>query len=312
VKIVDSNGNETTRVNCNDGLRLLIDLNNPTGYTVTQVEVMRSLNSIPTSSMNVTHVSAEQILVVLECNQSDCGFDQWYLSKLTFGNATTGSMTKSFEPLPTSEFTAYDPDTVVYITEPEQLFDLDLESGDLYYLLMNDLDLSGFDVDNFGSFWGIFDGNGYSIKNYTVNRVVANGDHCFGLFEYGCGLVRDLNLEDVSVTVANIGDATVSFYGIAGNPGGGDVLSCYDCTLSGEITIAAPCNVVRIFAYNPAADDNACVNCINYADISVGSILNGEDVLFADSGVSGCKNYGEIYVGSNKVTIPDVEDCTGS
>ena len=69
-------------------------------------------------------------------------------------------------------------------------------NGGYYYKLMNDIDLTGIEWSNPGDFNGVFEGNGYSIKNMSVVATFYDKDLNLGLFKSGSGVVKNLSLED--------------------------------------------------------------------------------------------------------------------
>jgi len=97
------------------------------------------------------------------------------------------------------------------------------------YLLIEDLDLSefstGFGWNPLNTFSGIFNGNGYVIKNLFINRRDAIGG-C-GLFSQMNGNIENLYLENVNIT----GGYTKTG-GIAGISNG----KIFNCHVSGKIT----------------------------------------------------------------------------
>ncbi|MEM1484530.1 S-layer homology domain-containing protein [Oscillospiraceae bacterium PP1C4] len=97
----------------------------------------------------------------------------------------------------------------------------------VYYKLMNNLNLSGYNadggwvpigVDSIKPFKGIFNGNGNQITGLTINRT---GSFTQGLFGYIGGMVENLGVVNVSVS----GKEYVG--GVAGYVGGGTVEDCY-------------------------------------------------------------------------------------
>ena len=93
--------------------------------------------------------------------------------------------------------------------------------GDKHYLQTGDIDLSGY-IDNGGwvplcqdteyPFSGSYDGDGYKIKNLTINRPDDAGQ---GLFMFVHGELKNMILEDVDITAdGQIGSIAVSFDGI--------------------------------------------------------------------------------------------------
>ena len=99
------------------------------------------------------------------------------------------------------------------------------------YILMNDIDLSSYsnwdpigDVTSNTGFTGTLDGNGYVVKNLTINRPTEDG---VGLFEIigdgmtlGVGQIKNLGLENANVKGQN---------GSSGLASGssGDITNCY-------------------------------------------------------------------------------------
>lgn len=68
-----------------------------------------------------------------------------------------------------------------------------------HYILMNDIDCGGLGLpaigtDSSSAFTGIFDGQGYTIKNYKPSV-----GEFMGLFGYSTGTIRNLNVENVTV-----------------------------------------------------------------------------------------------------------------
>ncbi len=76
-------------------------------------------------------------------------------------------------------------------------------------------------------FSGIFDGNGYSIKNL---RIIAetSSDASVGFFGYLTGTVRNLGLQNCNIAVTNISSAAHTYLGsLVGWCYSGNVLNCY-------------------------------------------------------------------------------------
>ncbi len=85
------------------------------------------------------------------------------------------------------------------------------------YVLMNDIDCDGLALPIIGenatnSFRGLFDGQGYTISNYTVAP-----NQYMGLFGYNSGNIRNLNVTDFNFNIENSNtSAAVYVGGIAG------------------------------------------------------------------------------------------------
>ncbi len=97
-----------------------------------------------------------------------------------------------------------------------------------HYLLMNDIDLQGASFSNrvaAGVFSGNFNGNGFSILNYTVNTAA-------GFFTTINGTVRNLTL------INGVYNATSNCGGLASSTGSGAIIeNCYvECSIVSTAT----------------------------------------------------------------------------
>ncbi len=175
------------------------------------------------------------------------------------------------------------------------------------YILMNDIDLSVYENwEPIGTsdapFTGEFDGDGYQIKNLTIeDNPTEDSKHYYGLFGYAMNSnIKNITIVDCEISVhhqgENRGDACV----------GAIVAYCghttiSDCTVFGELVtdgfaegciggIAGRCKYAEISRCANYAD----VEVINYkysSYVSEGGIIG--DLLNA-SVVSECSNQGEI------------------
>src|SRR5574344_965133 len=70
------------------------------------------------------------------------------------------------------------------------------------YILMSDIDLSGYNWASVGSisnaFKGSLDGNGYSIKNLTINNSTATYQGLFGYTD--AATLQNINIENANIT----------------------------------------------------------------------------------------------------------------
>ncbi len=120
--------------------------------------------------------------------------------------------------------------------------DLDNIRNDLdgKYILMNDIDLSSYsnwdpigDIDSGVGFTGTLDGNGYVVKNLTINSPTKNFAGLFlgiGVGTLGVGEVKNLGLENVDIRIeSNTSDISVGALAASST---GIISNCY---ISGEI-----------------------------------------------------------------------------
>ncbi len=103
-----------------------------------------------------------------------------------------------------------------------------------HYKLVDDIDLENVEWTVIGStqtpFTGVFDGNGYKIKNLTIDSV--NGTEV-GLFGCSSGTIKNLILEDVNINLGTINSDSYVAALVATNNGTID-----NVTSSGTVTIA--------------------------------------------------------------------------
>lgn len=139
------------------------------------------------------------------------------------------------------------------------------------YRLMNDIDLDGEQWTPISvPVSGIFDGNGYSIKNMTIASSSNFSYKEVGLFKVYTGIVCNLNMENVNIAVPGYIATPTSISGkggvgaFAGYMGGGTIKNC---TVSGNISSGVD-NVGGLVGHTA---DNVIIklqNCTNYANIT--------------------------------------------
>ena len=217
-----------------------------------------TLSISSTSGGNVTHPGTGTFtypagaVVLLEVEPEEgYGFTHWSgnVSTIADINSTTTSITMNGHYFITANF--------AYGNFIETWYDLDDTRNDLsgYYMLMNNLDSStpGYaemasDVANQGKGWepigyrywdegqwigemfqGIFDGQGYEIKNLFIDQPVEPEEEGIGLFgSVGeGGMVRNVGLVDASVS----GGSQVG--GLMGVNDAGTMSNCY---VTGTVT----------------------------------------------------------------------------
>lgn len=149
------------------------------------------------------------------------------------------------------------------ISTPEDLQNISLTG---IYILTNDIDLEGVDFKTIDKFNGTLDGNGYCIKNLTIN---ANQSYV-GLFGHFNGTVKNLTLENVNITINETANNLLYIGGLAGCSIGGNF---DNITVSGNI-YANNCSYVGgIAGYLYKTDQKELKNLKNEANI------NGKDYV---------------------------------
>lgn len=177
------------------------------------------------------------------------------------------------------------------------------------YVLNNDIDLSNYDSwipigDEEHKFEGMLDGQGYIISNLTINTATiyeteySNSIAYVGLFSSASGAISNLNLQNISFDINDIGDVDeIDYFYIGGISGIGS--SIVNCSVNGNIKVSALCDV-NIGGIVGSGD------ATNYTNIDVKS--DASDVsshLYSDvycGGISGyaknisnCVNYGYVH-----------------
>jgi internalin A len=140
------------------------------------------------------------------------------------------------------------------------------------FYLTNDIDLSGKDWEPYDSggiedypFTGIFDGQGYVIRNMTTTKTDANGDSFYGLFmETNGATIKNVGFESVNFNI-NVNNGMEYVGGIVGSATGTTIDNCY---VTGDIS--APLSLVGGIA--GTARDTDITNSYNTADISGGTV----------------------------------------
>ncbi len=86
----------------------------------------------------------------------------------------------------------------VIVTSASQLDKYSVSSSKSY-ILDNDIDFQNGDFSGIQGFKGIFDGNGYTIKNFVHSEEPSSGES-FGLFSFtGSGAVKNLTFENCEI-----------------------------------------------------------------------------------------------------------------
>ena len=177
------------------------------------------------------------------------------------------------------------------------------EALSAYYLLMADINLSGYGGDNWRpigdathTFKGYFKGNGHVIENLTINRSTTNDVGLFG--SIGGGTVENLGIFGGSIK----GQTLVG--GVAGSFYGGLIQDCYNtATISG-----AGDQIGGIVGY--INDISTVQDCYNRGAITgndkvggiVGDNLGTVQQCYNAFSVTGSTNVGAV-VGNNGGTV---------
>ncbi len=162
------------------------------------------------------------------------------------------------------------------------------------YILMNDIDLSGYAWEPIngndytgGYFTGEFNGNGYVIKNLTINNPTS---YAQGLFGYACygAVIKNVGLENVNVTGKSDVGALIGY-----TEGAASITNCY---ATGNVS-ASESTAGGLVGWNLYSD---IVNC--FADVTVITTRDSGSVF----GTGGLIGFGEFMSITNSYAAGNV------
>lgn len=167
-----------------------------------------------------------------------------------------------------------------------------MSGSSLTYFLKNDIDLAGVNWTPIEGFSGTLVGNGYTIKNLTIDASTSN----VGLFSTLSGFVNNLKIENANITVSgrneNVGILCGNLEGNATNISVSGTVNAEKCTNVGGVFGYAKRSALGIHA------DLNLANLTNSASISglsnVGGIAGYTFAEYVDVTFASLKNFGSI------------------
>ena len=261
-----------------DTVYLLVTLSNPTGYEIKgftrydddrwyyPVSLSYGWNSITVSSLNYARDDVN--------------------GRLSFPEVTASIYRVS------ADYTGY-------ITTPEQLMNM---ADGHYYELLNDLDLSGIEWIP-SDFEGVFNGNGYTIKNLSVSLAVTNSNAYAGLFAKGTGIISNLNLSGKTISISASSDDGCVYNAFAGGlVAYGTGLNVYGCSIDLSY-IKATSTYGNAYAGGLVgyASNAIITDCRSDADVIASYSAGGLAGFVKDTIIKNCENLGSIgYIENEK------------
>lgn len=288
--------------------------NNPTGYDISKITINGSY----------TVGSEDSIYQLTKINDNEYIVEDFlsFTDNDTSDNPTISTVDVYYEnqyasnSVSRSNLGAYciyfESNEVKYISTPEEFIQAITEtdySNRAYYKLAADIDLSGKSWDRVDDyfFYGVIDGNGYAIKNYTVT-----GDwklDWFGMFRGLYGGVINLDFENAFIMLKRndvdlaAGLLTYENRGLIQN-----------CTIDNKsiINMTGRCD----FSFGGFAYSNGGTieGCINNANVSA-RIAYGAIAYYSGGGtIKNCVNNGNISVGTAYGIAWDgvLDNCTNN
>lgn len=162
-------------------------------------------------------------------------------------------------------------------------------SNDLngYYILMSDLNLSGINYTGLNNFYGVINGNGHKIIDFTYTLVGSrdNSNDTYGFIKNLNGTIKNLTFEKISINIYKYRDDNTNLYvgGICGILSGGKINNVH---ITRESTISAD-------HYREVKDGNPVKTQIGGF---VGAISSGE---ISNCSISSSNIYGKSGCGNN-------------
>ena len=143
-------------------------------------------------------------------------------------------------------------------------------------------------------FTGVFDGNGHTISNMTIDTGGAKNDY-LGLFGLVIGgEIKNLGLEDVSITGGNNSSA---LGGLAGNKVDGDVSSCYS---TGAVSGGAGSSYLGgLVGWNNGSSTSNCYSTCTVTGASISTYLGGLLGQNVSCNISNCYSTGAVTGGDS-------------
>ena len=277
-----------------DKVYMLVTLDNATGYKIDKAEY--SLRKEANLINSLIKIDDDHWYIEVDTNDE---INYIRLVSITYSNSyiekTVACGIESTDLFVTSS------DEIIYISTPDDLKNM---SSKYYYELKNDIDLSGLEWKG-SKFHGVFNGNGYSIKNMSFVGSVNNTNAHLGLFSAGRGIIQNLNLENATIIADLNADEEANYTAYVG----GFVayttnINLYNCTVD-EYSIFSIRNNTSKYSYagglvgESASGSATLTECENNASITalgrngyagglIGSTLNGR------VSINNCINNGNV------------------
>lgn len=200
---------------------------------------------------------------------------------------------------------------IKYISTPDDLKNM---SGGYYYELAKDIDLNGIEWQG-GSFYGVFDGKGYSIKNMSFVSTVSNYDAYLGLFAKGYGYITNINITEATV-IASITSDSNSYKAHCG----GLIAEVIGKTHISNCTV----DEYSVFTVNNTTPMSytyvgGMIGCASVSRISITNCTNNGNIrAISTYGSEGGRTYAAglaAYIESTPESIPDtivITSCTNN
>lgn len=225
ISIINSSQEQCDWGFLSDSSSLLIDLNDASNCELTEATIIIN-EGVYTSEETIvnnlfTKLSDDRFCFDIAF---EAGFNTIKLLSLKYN---IGSLTYELPVSKVIEYYKLASDNKEYIETYEDLLNM---NQNCYYELKNDIDLINHYWTAPGDFNGVFNGNGFSIKNMRIYGDYA-GAYNFGLFKTGTGVIKNLKMEGFNVFVTVSQDVYEYVYKYGSLVADADELIVDNCSL---------------------------------------------------------------------------------
>ncbi len=271
-----------------DQAYIMLTLSNKTGYTINSFEATLTNDyyyGFGSLLFEPTKVDDEHYVVELPSEWTKEGVQHYDLLnvKYSVGGSEKTITLKSM----LCNFVVLESDEIQYISTPSDL--ANMNSGNKYYELTNDIDLSGIEwIGN--EFYGVFNGRGHSIKNMSF--VGTTNSQNMGLFSTGEGVICNLHLESVNYIVTMAKDNPLPEFSFGGIIGFADAIVLDNCSIDES-------SFINIEGDNAGglvgrSYEVTIRNCANYSTITGNNYVGGIIGEIGRGAIENCANFGTV------------------
>lgn len=158
--------------------------------------------------------------------------------------------------------------------------------------LANDIDLAGITLDGASHWYGTFDGNGYSLKNWNCVEALFKTNH---------GTVTELNI-DASCSISLAKENSIAFIALTNR---GTISSCVN---NASLTETYSDNMSKLFGFITANNYGKLISCTNKGNLTLTNAGTSGDYRLG--GLAGQMKF--VAPESSEVTsvLPEITSCT--
>ncbi len=172
--------------------------------------------------------------------------------------------------------------------------------SDKSYKLVKNIDLNGqcINLSKGGTYSGIFDGNGYTIRNFGLSLETSGTTQegydkfCFGFVGTNNGTIKNIIFENVNINISKTKDGLENLYvgGVAGLNNG----TIENCMIENYSSLEDAKNKIQAIHYRDVNGDSS-------SKVQLGGIVgrNEKEASIKNSVVSNCYLYGYSNIGEN-------------